>query len=258
MNEREQHQKNKQSKRSRERMLREKRRRRRRKKLLRFVVILLLLLLACLIIMLGRLFGERIILPAMSSEVKLAWDFGTAEIVLDAGHGGKDQGASSEDAIEKEITLEITKKTERYLKDAGYKVKLTRTDDTFVKLEDRAAYANRKEAKVFVSIHCNSSEDGEGYGIETFYSEQKGEESEKLAQLVQHQMIEETQARDREVKTADHVVTVATEMPSVLVETGFLSDDAERTLLMQEEYQEKLAKGIAEGIISYLEERIVE
>ena len=111
---------------------------------------------------------------------------------------------------------------------------------------------------MFVSIHCNSSEDGEGYGIETFYSEQKGEESEKLAQLVQHQMIEETQARDREVKTADHVVTVATEMPSVLVETGFLSDDAERTLLMQEEYQEKLAKGIAEGIISYLEERIVE
>lgn len=258
MNEREKYSKNKQTKRSRERMLREKRRRRRRRKLLRFVVMLLLLPVACLLIMMGRVFGERMIMPAMSREVRMPLDFGTADIVLDAGHGGKDQGASAGNVIEKEITLEIVKKTEKYLKDAGYKVKLTRDEDTFVKLEERAEYANRKGAKVFASIHCNSSEDGEGNGIETFYSEQKGTESEKLAQSIQTCVIEETAARDREVKTADHTVTVTTKMPSALVETGFLSDGTERELLQQEGYQDKLAKGIAEGIINYMEESIIE
>ena len=254
MNERKDYQENQQRKRSRERMLREKRRRRRRKKLLRFLVLILLLLIVFVILLLGRLFAERKVLPAMSSESKLSWDFGTADIVLDAGHGGKDQGASGGDAIEKEITLKIAKKAEKYLEDAGYKVKLTREDDTFIDLEERGAYANRKEAKVFVSIHCNSSEEGEGYGIETFYSEQKGEESRALAGLLQACMIEQTQARDREIKTADHVVTVTAKMPSALVETGFLSDAEERLLLQQEEYQEKLAKGIADGIIAYLTE----
>ena len=239
-------------------MLREKRRRRRRKKLLRFVVILFLLLIVCLMLATGILLSRRMIVPAISGEMNWSWDLGMADVILDAGHGGKDQGASGGDVIEKEITLEVTKKTEKYLEDAGYKVKLTRDGDFFVKLEERATYANGKDAKVFVSIHCNSSEDGEGNGIETFYAEQKGEESEKLAGLIQESLIEQTDARDREVKTANHVVTAATRMPSVLVETGFLSDSMERELLQQEEYQEKLAKGIAEGVISYLEQSFLE
>lgn len=252
MNERENYKKTQQTKRSRERALKKRRRRRKIKKLLRFVFVFLAVVL--LISGLGRFLGNRLMTPAMSSEMKLSWDFGTADIVLDAGHGGKDQGASGGDVIEKEITLAIAKKTEKYLKEAGYKVKMTRDDDTFVELEERAAFADRKEAKVFVSIHCNSSEDGEGNGIETFYAEHKGENSQKLAQSIQENVIVQTEARDREVKTADYTVIVRSTMPAALVETGFLSDSNERELLQQEDYQEKLAKGIADGIISYLEQ----
>lgn len=252
MDEREFERKSHQTKRGRERLLREKRRRRRKKKLLRFLVVLILAAVVFLIFVLGWQLGKSLLSPVISSEVKNSWDFGTADIVLDAGHGGKDQGASGGDAIEKEITLAIAKKTKVILKEAGYKVRLVRDDDTFVELEDRAEYANRKEAKVFVSIHCNSSEDGEGNGIETFYTEQKGEESQKLAQFLQESVVAATGARDREVKTADYAVIVRTKMPAALVETGFLSDSSERELLQQEEYQEKVAKGIAEGIINYL------
>ena len=252
MNQREFNQNIQQTKRSKERILQRKRRRR-RKKLLRLVVVFLLLALAFLIVILGRLFAEDSVSPVVSRELKFPWSFGKAEIVLDAGHGGKDQGASGGDAIEKEITLAIAKKTEVILKEAGYKVKMVRDDDTFVELGDRAEYANRKEAKVFVSIHCNSSESGEGNGIETYYTDQKEDGSLELAQYIQEKVVTWTGARDREIKSADYAVVVKTEMPAVLVETGFLSDSHERELLQQEEYQEKIAEGIAEGIIAFLQ-----
>lgn len=253
MNERKNEINTHQTKRSRERLQRERSRRRRRKKLLRFLIVLLLIAAVLMIFGLGRLLGRKLFSPAMSSELKIPWSFGTADIVLDAGHGGKDQGASGGDAIEKEITLAIAKKAEAILKENGYKVKMTRDDDTFVELEERAEYANRKEAKVFVSIHCNSSESGEGNGIETYYTEQKDGHSQQLAQLIQENVVAQTAARDREAKTADYAVIVGTNMPAALVETGFLSDSNERELLQQKEYQDKLAKGIAEGIIAYLE-----
>ena len=178
--------------------------------------------------------------------------YNQADIVLDAGHGGKDPGANNSDAIEKEITLSIAKMTREILEDAGYKVKLTREDDCFVELTERPVIANRKNAKVFVSIHCNSSEDGEGKGIETFYTEQKGDADKKLAELIQNAVIDYTEAEDRGVKTADYTVLVRTVMPAVLIETGFLTNSTECELLTDEDYQRKLSEGIAEGIILYL------
>lgn len=178
--------------------------------------------------------------------------YNQADIVLDAGHGGKDPGANNGDAIEKEITLSIANMTREILEDAGYKVKTIREDDRFVELTERPVIANRKNAKVFVSIHCNSSEDGEGKGIETFYTEQKGDADKKLAELIQNAVIDYTEAEDRGVKTADYTVLVRTVMPAVLIETGFLTNSTECELLKDEEYQKKLSEGIAEGIILYL------
>lgn len=232
--------------------IRKRRRRRRKKKLLRAIFLLFVVTAGIFLLLFVFQRTRHLLNSEKVEEVFLSWSFGSVDIVLDAGHGGKDQGASGGNAIEKEITLEIAKKAEAILEEAGYKVKMVRDDDTFVELEERAEYANRKEAKVFVSIHCNSSEDGEGNGIETFYTEQKGEESQKLAQFLQESVVAVTGARDREVKTADYAVIVRTKMPAALVETGFLSDSSERELLQQEEYQEKVAKGIAEGIINYL------
>lgn len=258
MNKRENEMNTHQKKRSRERLQRKRRRRRRKEKLLRFFAVFMLIVAVLLIFGLGRLIGKKMASPAISSELKIPWSFGTTDIVLDAGHGGKDQGASGGDAIEKEITLAIAKKAEKILKEAGYKVKMTRDDDTFVALDERAEYANRKGAKVFVSIHCNSSESGEGNGIETYYTEQKDENNQELAQLIQENVVAQTGARDREARTANYTVIVRTDMPAALLETGFLSDSSERGLLQQEEYQDKLAKGIAEGIISFLGQQNIE
>lgn len=206
-----------------------------------------------------RILIRRILIFCMAAVVLLAGaciylsiqKFSGVDIVLDAGHGGKDQGASAGNVLEKEINLEITKKTKKILEEAGYRVAMVREDDTFVELAQRAAYANQKEARVFVSIHCNSAEEAAD-GIETFYAERKAEKSLELAQDIQEHMIAWTGARDREVKTADYAVILRTDMAAALTEVGFLSDAAECEALQQESYQEKLAEGIAEGILTYL------
>ena len=160
----------------------------------------------------------------------------------------------ADDIYEKDITLEIALETEKILKDAGYRVKLTRTDDSFLELSERADFANNRNAKVFVSIHCNSSEDGIGQGIETYYGAQKTESDLTLAERIQECLITQTEARDREVKDATFTVLVRSEMPAVLVEVGFLTNSTERTLLVDETYQSKIAEGIAEGIEAYFDE----
>lgn len=223
----------------------QRRRHRRRKKLLRkAVTVMAVLTVICItVVLLYRwIFGEK----------KTFSSFGTADIVLDAGHGGKDAGANHGDLYEKDINLAVAKKTKALLSEAGYKVKMTREDDTYAALSDRVAFANQRNAKIFVSIHCNSSEDGSGNGIETFYAESKNWNSEKLAESIQTNIVNATGAKDREVKTADYAVILGTDMSAALVEVGFLTDKNERTLLQNEDYQQKLAEGISEGILDYL------
>ena len=215
---------------------------RRKRRLLRAYLIFLLILLLTVGIGIGALVLEQFI------------PFRTADIVIDPGHGDHDPGAVAIDIYEKDITLDIALKTEKLLKDAGYKVRLTRDDDSFLELGERAEFANKRNAKVFVSIHCNSSEDGSGQGIETYYGESKTDADHTLAEKIQECLIIQTGARDREIKEAAYTVLVRTEMPSALVETGFMTNDAERAQLMDEHYQELIALGISEGIMGFLEE----
>ena len=174
------------------------------------------------------------------------------DVVLDAGHGGADPGAIQDDTVEKEITLEIAAMTKKMLEESGYKVAMTREEDKRIELGDRASFANKRNAKVFVSIHCNASENHNGYGIETFYTEKKGTENQVLAEMIQSAVLEQTDAFDRGIKTADYVVIMRTNMPAVLIEVGFLTNEEENKILKNEEYQKKLAQGIAEGIAQYL------
>lgn len=215
---------------------------RRRRKLIRLFLISILIVLVIGTMLLSYL-GIRHLYRTYFNDV---------DIVLDAGHGGKDPGANVEDIFEKDITLNIALYTQEILENSGYKVAMTRSDDTFVELTERPVIANRKNADVFVSIHCNSSEDGVGKGIETYYTEQKGESSKKLATEIQNAVINHTNAENREVRTANYTVLVRNNMPTALVEVGFLTDSEELELLQQEEYQKKVAEGIAEGIINYL------
>ncbi len=175
----------------------------------------------------------------------------TVQVVLDAGHGGRDQGTSYQDVLEKDINLAVAKKTQELLEQAGCTVQMTRDTDVKIDNYERAAIANRAEAQVFVSVHCNFLESGEADGIEIYYDGGKTE-SGSLASRILREMIAETGARDRGVKTEDFIVTRETEMASVLIELGYLSDSQERQNLASSAYQEKLAQGIAQGVLSYL------
>ena len=169
---------------------------------------------------------------------------GSPLIVLDAGHGGRDQGTSAGKTLEKEINLEVVNKLAEELRDAGAAVLLTREDDTKVGLEDRAEYANENNAEFFVSIHCNFCEEDAGVkGLECYYRDGS---SERIIQAVES----EEQISCRGTRIGDFRVLNKTKMPAVLVEIGYLSNQSECRKLTEESYQKQLAKKLAEGILS--------
>ena len=216
-----------------------KKSRKRKRKLIRgFLCLMRRLIITGLIVLTIKTIGQMFI-----SQV---------DVVLDAGHGGVDPGAIQGDATEKEITMDIAKRTKELLETSGYKVGMTREEDSRMKLGDRASFANKRNAKVFVSIHCNASENHKGNGIETFYTEQKESEDLLLAGMIQDAVIKQTDAFDRGIKAADYTVIVRTNMPAALIEVGFLTNEVENQMLQNDEYLNKLAQGIAEGIVQYL------
>lgn len=172
-------------------------------------------------------------------------------VVIDAGHGGHDPGAIGNGLYEKNLTLDIALRTQRLLEEKGFTVIMTRTEDVFVALSERANIANRANADIFVSIHINA---GGGTGIETYWNS-KGPEAQKsstLATSIQNELISETGARNRGVKEdADFKVNRETNMASALVELGFIDHSNDAAKLKQNSYREQLARGIVNGIIRY-------
>jgi N-acetylmuramoyl-L-alanine amidase len=173
-------------------------------------------------------------------------------ILLDAGHGGSDPGCQYYGVDEKDITLAVTKDLGRILQSKGYQVVYSRTDDTYVSLEDRSNMANSLDVTIFVSVHVNAASALTANGIETYYWTSGTADEKTLATLVQNAVIQTTGANNRSVRTANYWVCRKTEMPAVLVETGFLSNAAECANLTSDSYQQKLAQGIANGIVAFL------
>lgn len=186
--------------------------------------------------------GARIVEPAERKP-------GSRLIVLDAGHGGRDQGTSEGEVLEKDINLAMVKILAKMLEEAGETVVLTREDDTKIGLEDRAKFANEMEANLFVSLHCNYCEEDPGVrGLECYYREDSGEGKELADQIVEA-LESEAEIDNRGTRTADFRVLCKTDMPAVLVEMGYLSNQSERRKMTDESYQELLAKKLAEGIL---------
>lgn len=183
-------------------------------------------------------------------------------VILDAGHGGSDPGAQGTDSSgvkrnEKDITLAITRLVRDKLEANGVWVIMTRDGDTYPTLTERPDLANSKDAALFVSIHVNSATTEQANGIEVYYAETNNHEyynvsSQEVAKSVLSELINQTGARNRGVKTAQHAVTRRSIMPAILVETGFISNDAEIQKLVDSTYQNKLAAGIAKGILNNL------
>ena len=178
----------------------------------------------------------------------------TAPVVfVDAGHGGNDGGCFEGDIIEKNINLSIAGLVQDKLEALGYEVVMSRSVDTYVAKEDRVKNANDISADIYVSIHQNSSEVRSVKGMEVWYDGADAQrDSRRLALLVSQQTARSTGAVEREVRSdADFHVTGSTRMPACLIETGFLSNKEERTKLASQEYQEKIASGIVQGIEYY-------
>ncbi|RAU95526.1 N-acetylmuramoyl-L-alanine amidase [Paenibacillus sp. YN15] len=174
-------------------------------------------------------------------------------VVLDAGHGDGDPGAISKitGRKEKDFNLSMVLKIAKALEGIpNLQVKLTRQDDTFVELNERADFANRLDADVFVSVHANSFSKETISGTETYYSR---DESRALADILHNRILPATGFNDRGVRKSDLRVTLRTVMPAVLCEIGYLSSPEEEAALFTEKLQLQTAEAIAAGIREYLQ-----
>jgi N-acetylmuramoyl-L-alanine amidase len=187
-------------------------------------------------------------------------------IALDAGHGGADGGASSRDGIiEKDLNLAIVLYLRDYLQQAGALVLLTREGDYDLALPETKGYSKRKtedllqradrvrnkRADLAISVHMNSIPSPRWSGAQTFYST-KNAEGKRLAAIIQSELRGMLGNTQRIAKNADTIYLLKTlEMPTALVEVGFLSHPEESNLLADEQYQRKVAASIYRGILRY-------
>ena len=179
-------------------------------------------------------------------------------VVIDAGHGGHDPGkVGVNDALEKDINLQIAEKVKAHLEKNGIEVVMTRKDDVMedTKLEDmkkRVALINKTKPAITVSIHQNSYSDSSVKGAQVFYYT-GSEISKNAASLMQEELKKVDMENTRQIKSnSDFYMLKRTEVPTIIVECGFLSNPGEAEKLVSEEYQEQMAQAICSGIMTWL------
>ncbi|MCY1023493.1 N-acetylmuramoyl-L-alanine amidase [Pyxidicoccus sp. MSG2] len=232
------------------------------------------------------------------AELTLAEQLGlkVRRVVIDPGHGGHDTGAiGKEGTREKDVALSIAKKLAEELREKGLEVVLTRDDDRFIRLEDRAKFANAEHGDLFISVHCNAAASRKLRGVETYtlntsadrysirlaarenQSSEKGisdlqfiladlatkantEESSRLANQVQRNMVtglsrKYTGIKDLGHKEALFYVLLGVKMPAILVETSFLSNPEDEERLASGAFQSEVAQAISQGVEDFLDDR---
>ena len=213
--------------------------------------------------------------PAEGNSRMNARGGGLPTVVVDAGHGGRDEGARGRGLVEKDLTLDLAKRVDKRLRVFGFPTVMTRTDDRYLSLADRAAIGNKVEDSIFVSLHFNKNSASAATGVETFYETEKVppeaawtwigffnksdtsrcESGETLAGYVQTSLVLRTDAANRGIKQRDFFVCRHVRGPSVLVEAGFLSNPVEARLVANGAYRERLATAVVEGLMSYVKSR---
>jgi N-acetylmuramoyl-L-alanine amidase len=217
-------------------------------------------------------------------------------IVIDAGHGGHDTGTIGPTGLmEKDLCLDIALRLGKIIQQKlpGADIVFTRSDDTFIPLEERTHIANEAKADLFISIHANSSPDHGARGVETYYLNLKGsaeamevaarenavsqesihdlqdmvkriartekiDESRELAEDIQDSLSKRIQktakpVKNRGVRKAPFVVLIGADMPSILTEISFLSNASDEQLLKKPEHRQRIAEGVYQGMANYLE-----
>ncbi|BDS07712.1 hypothetical protein NT6N_27520 [Oceaniferula spumae] len=184
----------------------------------------------------------------------LALFIGSAEaksfryVIIDPGHGGHDRGGLNGKVYEKHLALDTALRLEYYLKNKGIRTKMTRRSDVFISLPGRAAYGNKYGNSIFVSIHYNHTRKTDPHGLETYYY---GAEGKVLASYVQAGMMRKISTINRGVKHAGFYVIRHSKHPAILVECGFVSNNAERERMKKAWFRQSVAEGIGEGILQY-------
>ncbi len=217
--------------------------------------------------------------------------------MIDPGHGGHDPGAIGPSGLkEKDVNLKIAKALKAKLQKDGKKygiehVSLTRNNDKFIRLEDRTTIAQKKDADLFISIHCNAAKSKNAYGIETYIlsltkdkralevaarenalstqdisdmeniikkivNNAKIDESKELASHVQNSIVTRvnkkySKVKNKGVKKAPFMVLIGADVPSILVESSFITNPREEKRLKNKNYIDKIADGIFAGVVEY-------
>ncbi len=167
------------------------------------------------------------------------------KIFIDPGHGGKDPGAIGNNLYEKDITLSVSLELKSLLEKYGIEIKMSRSDDTYLTINERYQLANAWGADYFISIHANA---GGGTGTETLYYKA---DSKVYAQALQSAFIDAMGLRDRGIKYRDNVGVIRwTKMPAVLIELAFIDTAADAEILKNK--QDEMAQAIAKGFFNLL------
>jgi N-acetylmuramoyl-L-alanine amidase/putative methionine-R-sulfoxide reductase with GAF domain len=228
--------------------------------------------------------------PPTKDDLQLRARVPKMRIVVDAGHGGWDLGTvGRRGLLEKDLVLEIAQRLGKLLESRlGAEVILTRKDDSYIPLDERASVANQAQADLFVSVHANYSDLTSARGVETYYTNvftapnakdletrsgiggknfasatlssadlhERIEQSRRLAASVQRSLYSTLSAgnpglRDRGVKEASYVVLTETAMPGILAEVSFVSSPADEQKLQNDGYREQIAEALYKGIARY-------
>jgi len=179
-------------------------------------------------------------------------------ILIDAGHGGYDPGKVSGDTQEKTINLAIAQRLQGYLEQADAMALMTRVDDSDLAntkksdMYSRKMTADTSKADIFVSIHQNSFPSSRAQGAQVFYFN-SSDNSKRLAQCIQNELratIDNNNTR-QVTENSSYYVLRKTSMPAVIVECGFLTNPDEKTRLLNQDYQDRIAWAVYMGIVDY-------
>ena len=173
------------------------------------------------------------------------------KVLIDPGHGGHDSGAVGHGLKEKDLTLKIAKKIRDMLsKYSNVVVKLTREDDRYLSLSQRAKIANDWKADIFISIHINSATNKNALGFESFvWNGGLGAATIANQNVIHAEIVRSTGWRDRGKKRANFAVLRNTKMPAILTENGFISNASDAAKLKQDSFLNKIAKGHVDGLV---------
>jgi N-acetylmuramoyl-L-alanine amidase len=173
-------------------------------------------------------------------------------IVLDPGHGGDDPGAIGNGLYEKEVVLDVGIKTREMMKNAGARIVMTRANDVFITLTNRAKIGNNSNGDSFISIHANSYPGSSPNGSETYWNDiYSSAQSQALAAEIQTVLVKKLQTYNRGVKEADFYVIKYVKIPAVLVELGFISNPEDAKKLASQTYRRLAAEAITQGTINF-------